>query len=127
MSAETIRLTESVLFPDAKICGWYGNTIMGVAPQRVREAADEFPCVFEPYHPRTLVEIVDPDTREQVQYGERGRVLIHLLFKDMFMPNVLERDTALRVRPAAAGAHGVVDGIADVQPAADEQITEGVY
>lgn len=123
-SAETLRLTETVLFPNAKVCGWYGNTIMGVAAQRVREPQDEQPCVFQPYHPRTLVEIVDPGSREQVPYGARGHVLIHMLFSDMFMPNVLERDTALRIRPASGG---VVDGIADVQPAADEKIIEGVY
>ncbi|MEV0622635.1 phenazine biosynthesis protein [Nonomuraea sp. NPDC050404] len=121
---ETLRLIEETLFPEAKVCGIYGNTLMGIAPQRPREPGDEQPCVFRPYHPASVVEIVDPETRVPVAYGERGQVLMHLLFRDMFLPNILERDTALRITP---GAGDVVDGIASVLPVTTEEIVEGVY
>jgi len=123
-SQETLRLIEDELFPSAKVCGIYGNTLMGIAPQRLREAGDEYPCIFRPYHPASIVEIVDEDTRTPVEYGQRGRVLMHLLFQDMFLPNILERDTALRIPPATGD---VVDGIASVQPVETEEIIEGVY
>lgn len=123
-SQETLRVIEDTLFPNAKVCGIYGNTLMGIAPQRLRQPGDEYPCVFRPYHPASIVEIVDPGTLRPVGYGERGQVLMHLLFRDMFLPNILERDTALRVLPAAGD---VVDGIASVLPFESDEIVEGVY
>lgn len=123
-SPETLRLIEESLFPKARVCGMYGNTLMGIALQRPREPGDEHPCIFRTYHPASIVEIVDPQTRNPVGYGERGQVLMHLLFRDMFLPNILERDTAIRVRPAAGD---VVDGITAVQPVAADEVIEGVY
>jgi phenylacetate-coenzyme A ligase PaaK-like adenylate-forming protein len=123
-SPETLRLIEESLFPHARVCGMYGNTLMGVALQRPREPGDGYPCVFRTYHPASIVEIVDPATRIPVGYGERGQVLMHLLFRDMFLPNILERDTAIRVPPAAGD---VVDGITAVQPVAAEEVIDGVY
>lgn len=122
-SDETLGLLGS-LFPNAKVSGWYGNTIMGIAAQRLPEAGDQQPCVFRPYHPGSIVEIVDGETGQLVEYGQRGRVLIHLLFKDAFIPNVMERDTALRITPVSGDS---VDGIASVAPAAGRKIVEGVY
>jgi phenylacetate-coenzyme A ligase PaaK-like adenylate-forming protein len=123
-SPETLRLTEEELFPRTKVRGIYGNTLMGIAAQRLKEPGDEHPCVFRPYHPHSVVEIVDPDSGEVVPYGERGQVRMHLLFRDMFLPNILERDSAIRVAPAAGD---VVDGLTGVLPTAPEEIVEGVY
>ncbi|AEW97856.1 AMP-binding protein [Streptantibioticus cattleyicolor] len=127
ISPETLRQIEETFFPRAKVAAIYGNTIMGIAPQRPRAEGDEFPCVFRPFFPQSVVELVDPGTGEPVGYGERGQVRIHLLSRDMFLPNVLERDTAVRVRPAPGDT---VDGLADVGPLRDADapaVIEGVY
>ncbi|WP_340557013.1 AMP-binding protein [Streptomyces sp. GSL17-111] len=127
MSAESLRQVEEFFFPRAKVAAIYGNTIMGIAPQRPPEEGDEHPCVFRPYFPQSVVEVLDPETGEEVEYGRRGQVLMHQLSHDMFLPNVLERDTAIRVRPAAGDT---VDGLADIAPLRTDDaptVVEGVY
>ncbi|GAA4661547.1 AMP-binding protein [Streptomyces chumphonensis] len=127
MSAESLRQVEEFFFPRAKVAAIYGNTIMGIAPQRPPEEGDEHPCVFRPYFPQSVVEVLDPDTGEEVEYGRRGQVLMHQLSHDMFLPNVLERDTAIRVRPASGDT---VDGLADIAPLRTDDaptVVEGVY
>ncbi|MFY1669641.1 hypothetical protein ACN27G_06740 [Plantactinospora sp. WMMB334] len=126
---ETLRLLSEEIFPDIPVVGIYGNSLMGIAPQRPRAADDEPACVFQPYHPYALVEVVDPERPERaVGYGERGRVRVNLLTRDMFLPAVLERDTAIRVAPAA-GYDG--DGLAGIRPytpaKAGGTLIEGVY
>ncbi|MET9439367.1 AMP-binding protein [Streptomyces sp. NPDC006610] len=127
ISPESLRQIEETFFPRARVAAIYGNTIMGIAPQRPREADDPYPCVFRPYFPQSIVELVDPETGGPVAYGERGQVLMHQLSRDMFLPNVLERDTAIRVRPASGDD---VDGLADIAPLKAKDapaVIEGVY
>ncbi|GHD81052.1 AMP-binding protein [Streptomyces goshikiensis] len=127
ISPESLHQIEETFFPRARVAAIYGNTLMGIAPQRVREAGDSHPAVFRPYFPQSIVELLHPETGEPVEYGERGQVLVHQLSKDMFLPNVLERDTAIRVRPAK-GDH--IDGLADIGPLTTKDapaVIEGVY
>ncbi|MBN3929570.1 AMP-binding protein [Streptomyces verrucosisporus] len=127
ISLETLHQIEETFFPDATVAAIYGNTMMGVAPQRPREEGDAHPCVFRPYVPQSIVELLDPQTGEPVAYGERGQVLVHQMSRDLFLPNLLERDTAIRVRPATGDD---VDGLADIAPlrSADApKVVEGVY
>jgi hypothetical protein len=126
ISAESLRQLDEVFFPDAAVVGIYGNSLMGVAPQRVASPGDAYPCVFEPFPDTTRLELVD-DQGRPVEYGERGRVRLHLIAEEMFLPNILERDSAIRVRPRPGSA---VDGLADVQTyraLGDVRIIEGVY
>ncbi|WP_326686802.1 MULTISPECIES: phenazine biosynthesis protein [unclassified Streptomyces] len=125
-SPETLRQLDEVYFPEARLIGVYGNTLMGLAPQRPPAPGDTHACVFETHPDTTLVEPVD-EAGAVVPYGERGRVRLHLVSEEMFLPNVLERDTAVRVR-AAPGARR--DGLADLRPhreAGARDIVEGVY
>ncbi|MFD7448379.1 phenazine biosynthesis protein [Kitasatospora sp. NPDC059827] len=125
-SPESLRVVREDFFPDARLVGIYGNSLMGVAPQRVRTPEDVHACVFEPFAETTRLDLVDEDG-EPVGYGERGRVRLHLVSEEMFLPNVLERDTAVRVRPTSDGG---VDGLAEVTSVAtfeDADVVEGVY
>ncbi|MGK5441577.1 hypothetical protein ACSNN7_07080 [Micromonospora sp. URMC 105] len=127
ISPTALRLVETEFFPHAQVRGIYGNSLMGIAPQRPPQPGDAQSCVFQTYRPRSIVEVVDPVTTERVAVGERGRVRVNLLTKDLFLPNVLERDTAIRVRPSK-DAEG--DDVADIQPyrqAGGEPAIEGVY
>lgn len=128
ISGTALRLLQTEFFPNAEVRGIYGNSLMGIAPQRPPLPGDTHPCVFRTFRPRSVVEVVDPGTGERVAPGERGRVLVHLLTKDLFLPNVAERDTAVRIVPADGDATG--DDLADVQPyraTAGAQVIEGVY
>jgi hypothetical protein len=126
IDAATLQLVEERYFPGTTVVGLYGNSLMGIAPQRPRRPTDRQPYVFQPFWPRSVVEVIDPSTGRPVGYGERGQVLVHLLTPDLFLPNVRERDTAIRVEP---GPGDEADGLADVRPVAtaDQLIVEGVY
>ncbi|MBW4720314.1 AMP-binding protein [Saccharothrix obliqua] len=118
---ETLHLLDNEVFPDARVIGVYGNTVMGAAPQRPGPG-----CVFDPFAPHSVIEVFDPDTGVPVGYGERGRVRVHHLSADMFLPNVVERDLATRRPPAVPGGP---DGVSDVVSARRTTGTfeEGVY
>ncbi|WP_433260673.1 phenazine antibiotic biosynthesis protein [Actinosynnema sp. CS-041913] len=127
MDAETRRLLSTEVFDGIPVVGVYGNTLMGAAPQRPGAPGDEDRCVFQPFEPYTHITLVDEETGRPVDYGERGRVLLHRLDRDVFLPSVSERDTAVRM-PPAAGFTG--DGVADIRPVAavgGTAVIEGVY
>lgn len=125
MSEETLRLVSEEILPDRTVIGWYGNSLMGIAPQRPPVASDPVRCVFTPYYPFALVQVIDPGTGEQVRPGERGRVRVNLLTRDMFLPSVPERDSAVAIAPVT----GYGPGVAGVTPyqGVPEKIIEGVY
>ncbi|NRQ30941.1 phenazine biosynthesis protein [Nonomuraea sp. NN258] len=129
VSPETLRFLEEEVFPEARVAGLYGNTMMGIAPQRPRngDPADAG-CVFVPFHPFSRVRVVDPENpTAEVAYGERGQARISLVSRDLFLPWTLERDSLLRVAPTAAYPQ---DGVADVQPLTRDGgpvAVEGVY
>ncbi|GIH70813.1 phenazine antibiotic biosynthesis protein [Sphaerimonospora thailandensis] len=127
LDPDTRALLRDEVFPDVKIIGNYGSTmIMGSVSERTG-LDDDDPCVFDPFSPYISFSVVDPETRREVPYGERGQVVMHHLSKNLLLPNNLERDTALRVQPPP-GQLG--DAVADVAPLAvfeDERVIEGVY
>jgi hypothetical protein len=129
VGAETLHVLETEVFPDATLVGLYGNTMMGIAPQRPRTPGDDSErCVFVPYHPFSRVRLVNPENpTHEVSYGERGQVRISLLSRDLLLPWTLERDFAQRVEPTEGYPQ---DGVADVRPLASSgapSIIEGVY
>ncbi|GGV59000.1 hypothetical protein GCM10010294_06640 [Streptomyces griseoloalbus] len=127
----------------------YGNTLVGHALQADLGPGTTVPGVTAPgqdtsadagygekvthtYHvppPFAVLTVVDPqDPWRQVAVGERGRVRATTLLQDLFIPNLLERDSAVRTGPHPWFPW---DGVAAVRPydgdAAEEEATEGVY
>ncbi|WP_017539642.1 phenylacetate--CoA ligase family protein [Nocardiopsis halophila] len=127
LDPDTRHLYRTEVFPDIALCGNYGSTmILGTAGERPG-LPDGAPCTFDPLSPYVTFSVVDPDTRAPVPYGERGRVLVNHVSSSFLLPNNLERDTALRVRPPEGSAG---DSVADIAPVAtfeDETVIEGVY
>jgi hypothetical protein len=125
MTAETLRLFSEEVFPSVTMIGLYGNSLMGIAPQRPPRPDDPVPCVFTPYHPFALVEVISPGSGKPVPPGHRGRLRVNLLSRDMFLPAVPERDSALRLPPV----DGYGPGLGEVAPyrGQDQEIIEGVY
>jgi phenylacetate-coenzyme A ligase PaaK-like adenylate-forming protein len=113
------------VFPTAGVATVFGSTmIMSQAATRI---GDDGEFVFDPRSPYVVFWVVDPDTGERVGYGDRGQVVMNHVSKGMFLPNNLERDTAIRV-PGPAGQVG--DSIGEVAPVAvfgGESVIEGVY
>ncbi|MEW2578629.1 hypothetical protein [Streptomyces syringium] len=90
----------------------YGNTLVGHALQ-----ADGPEPGSHSYHlppPFAVMTVVDPDDPwREVAVGERGRVRVTTLLEDLFLPNLLERDSAVRTGPHPWFPW---DGVAAVRP-----------
>ncbi|MFK0255539.1 phenazine antibiotic biosynthesis protein [Streptomyces sp. NPDC090445] len=129
MDADTRYLYRTEVFPKAHLYSGYGSTmILGNASERPG-LTDDDPCIYDPFAPHMVFDVVDPGTRETVAYGERGQVVMHHISKSLFMPNNLERDHATRV-PAPEGVWQIGDSVADIAPVQEfdnETVIEGVY
>ncbi|MEU2184014.1 aminotransferase class III-fold pyridoxal phosphate-dependent enzyme [Streptomyces thermolilacinus] len=127
MDVDTRSLLRDEVFPAARLLGFYGSTMVGAGMyERAGLAADE-PSTFDPPYPFVSMRVVDPITGATVPYGERGQVVMSHVSRSMLLPNNLERDTAIRVRPAE-GFGG--DAVADIKPVrtfGGRTVVEGVY
>jgi len=110
---------------DGGICGIsYGNTF-GISAHLPTEG-DDRTIVYVPTYPQVTSTVVDRDEwTKVVPFGSIGQVRMTVLQDDLFLPNILERDQALRYDLAGRWP---CDGVANVKPL---QITtaapEGLY
>ena len=100
------------VFPHTAVATVFGSTMI-LSQAATRTVGESF--VFDPRTPYVVFWVIDPDTGEQVPYGERGQVVMNHVSKGMFIPNNLERDTAIRM-PGPAGHVG--DSVSEVAPVA---------
>jgi hypothetical protein len=100
----------------------YGNTLgnfSGLPPQGGGQVLP-----YLPQYPHVTAAVVGPDGRV-VGYGEAGRVRLTVLYEGLLLPNVLERDQALRYD---TGPGWPADGVANVGPLRRSRATpEGLY
>jgi acyl-coenzyme A synthetase/AMP-(fatty) acid ligase len=124
VDGDTLDLLRDI-FPDTTITMAFGSTM--VLSQAVTRTVDGDSFVFDPRTPYVVFWVVDPDTGEQVPYGQRGQVVMNHISKGMFIPNNLERDLAIRM-PGPAGQ--LSDSVSEVRPVSTfegEAVIEGVY
>jgi phenylacetate-coenzyme A ligase PaaK-like adenylate-forming protein len=125
VDADTLDLLRDI-FPHTTITMAFGSTmILSQAITRCGNSDGRF--VFHPRSPYAVFWVVDPDTGEEVPYGRRGQVVMNHISKGMFIPNNLERDSAIRM-PGLPGQVG--DSVSEVRPVASfegEPVIEGVY
>jgi phenylacetate-coenzyme A ligase PaaK-like adenylate-forming protein len=125
VDADTLELLRDV-FPDTAITMVFGSTMV-LSQAVTRRSGERASFVFDPRSPYVVFWVLDPDTGSEVPYGQRGQVVMHHISKGMFIPNNLERDSAIRV-PGPPGQVG--DSLTDVRPVATfegEPVIEGVY
>jgi hypothetical protein len=115
---DELKQWEEQQFPNIPIVGWYGNALMGIGVQRPRASSDEYRCSFsmpssrQNACPIAFLKPVDfDDPMRGVEYGQEGQVRISVLRYETFIPHLLERDRAIRIRP---GAGDKWDGVARV-------------
>ncbi|GAA2332116.1 phenazine antibiotic biosynthesis protein [Streptomyces kunmingensis] len=127
MDPDTRFLLSTEVFPGVPLVGMYGNTMMltGLI-ERVGQSASQ-PCVFDPVSPSVFLSVVDPASREPVALGARGQVVVSHVSKSMLIPNNAERDTAVRVAPAAGQVGDAVADVAPMPTVAGTTVIEGVY
>ena len=112
------------VFPGTAMATVFGSTMIlsQAATRIVGESA-----VFDPRTPYVAFWVIDPATGEQVAYGERGQVVMNHVSKGMFIPNNLERDTAIRVESPTGHVGDSVSEVAPVAVFGGERVIEGVY
>lgn len=118
---------EELLGPEIFFAPTYGNTLMGLATHKPRDARDNYAVIYYPPQPRAVIEVVDPDHPDRiVEYGEYGRVRLTTLTKEFFMPRFLERDECEREPPCETYPW---DGVRNVRPFSrfQQKVVEGVY
>lgn len=120
---DTLDLLKSI-FPAASISMVFGSTMIA-SQAATRVVDDEF--VFDPRSPYVVFWVTDPVSGAQVPYGERGQVVMNHLSKGMFLPNNLERDTAIRVAGPAGQVGDSLSVVAPVATFEGEAVIEGVY
>jgi phenylacetate-coenzyme A ligase PaaK-like adenylate-forming protein len=110
--------------PGCKVTSIYGNTFGSCIGLPVEDNGDVMPYV--PSYPHVTVAVTDrADWRTTVGYGETGRVRLTALYEDLFLPNILERDQAIRYRTSGEWP---VDGVANVRPLQETSAApEGIY
>lgn len=126
LDLDTRDVLRTEVFPDIPQYGLYGSTIV-LSAVFERAEQDAGRCVFDPLTPHVSFGVVDEATGEPVPVGGQGRVVMHHVSKSLLMPNVVERDLALRV----AGLPGQTGhSVADVRPVPEvggREVTEGAY
>ncbi|MCV7029813.1 AMP-binding protein [Mycobacterium sherrisii] len=123
VDADTLDLLRGI-FPDTTITMAFGSTMI-LSQAITRIDGDAF--VFDPRTPYVVFWVIDPDTGEQVPYGQLGQVVMNHISKGMFLPNNLERDMAIRM-PGPAGP--LSDSVSAVRPVLTFEgaaVIEGVY
>jgi phenylacetate-coenzyme A ligase PaaK-like adenylate-forming protein len=121
---DTLELLREI-FPQTTITMAFGSTM--ILSQAMTRTTPEGEFVFHPRAPYVVFWVVDPGTGEQVGHGQRGQVVMNHISKGTFIPNNLERDTAMRM-PGLPGQVG--DSVSEVAPVATfdgEAVIEGVY
>jgi len=117
----------NVHFPKVRMMSRYSSAmILEGARERAGVSPDE-EIIYDPRSPIVTFRVIDPETGEPVAYGRRGQVVMSHVSRGMFLPNNLERDTALRVpgRPGQIGDS--VSAPRPVQSFGGETVIEGIY
>ncbi|MEU5428593.1 arylcarboxylate reductase [Streptomyces olivoreticuli] len=101
----------------------YNNTFGNTVALPV-EQDDLIPCV--PNYPQVTMAVVDRnDWTRTVGYGEHGQVRLTVMHDDLFLPNILERDLAMRFD---TGSEWPCDGVANARPLQVVRTApEGIY
>jgi phenylacetate-coenzyme A ligase PaaK-like adenylate-forming protein len=126
MDPDTRDLLRTEVFPDVKIRGALGSTMIGGGPSFERVGTDDTP-VFDPVSPAITYSVVDPETRQNVEYGTRGQVVMNHVSRSLLVPNNLERDLAVRCAALPGMVGDAVSEVHPVQTFEDEDVIEGVY
>jgi phenylacetate-coenzyme A ligase PaaK-like adenylate-forming protein len=126
-TAEEARYLRDEVLDGVQWIDTYGNTLVGHALQA--DLPGQNP--MRSYHlvpPFGVLRVADPaDWAADVDPGERGRVVATTLLCDLFIPNLMERDTALRMPPHPWFPWDGVGNVQTVPTSPQEQPIEGVY
>ncbi len=127
MDIDTLDYLKSTVFPDVTITASYGSTmILSETKARINEDYQGAP-IFDSFAPYVLLDVINPDSGVPVPDYKRGQVVMNHLSQYALLPNILERDTAVRI-PSLLGYPGAA--VSHIKPVANfdgQVVIEGVY
>ncbi len=117
---EALKRFKEEDFPNAVHISGYGNTLFGLCLEI--EASSVYDLDYFPLGPRMIVRVVEIDDGNMsgserlskvVNYEEEGQVVFHRLDESFFIPNMFERDRAIRIPPTSTALeYGITqDGV----------------
>ncbi|GAX59292.1 coenzyme F390 synthetase [Candidatus Scalindua japonica] len=120
IGTESLKCFKEENFPNAVHISGYGNTLFGLCLEI--EASSTYDLDYFPLGPRMIVQVVEmadgnvPGSERLskiVNYGEEGQVVFHRLDESFFIPNMFERDKAVRIPPTSTAIdYGITqDGV----------------
>lgn len=122
---EQLKKFKEELYPNAVHIAGYGNTLFGLCME-IEESVN-YDLDYYPPGPRMALHVVStkegihPDKKRLAQivnYGEKGQVVFHRLDESFLIPNMFERDEAVRIAPTkyaqSLGIHQ--DGVRNPSP-----------
>jgi len=125
-------------FPNAVHISGYGNTLFGLCLEI--EGLSTYDLDYFPLGPRMIVQVVEKDDgnisgserlSKLVNYGEEGQVVFHRLDESFFVPNMFERDRAVRIPPTSTAVdYGITqDGVRNPKLLENNKVTvkTGLY
>jgi phenylacetate-coenzyme A ligase PaaK-like adenylate-forming protein len=127
MDVDTLDYLKKSIFPNVKITASYGSTMI-LSETRARLDEDyNGALIFESFAPYVVLDVVDPKKRTPVAYHERGQVLMNHLSKYAFFPNILERDTGVRLPTLNNYPGAAVSDVKTMAAISGQTVIEGVY
>ncbi len=117
---DTYKKFKEEYYPEAVHISGYGNTLFGLCLEI--EESDVYDLDYFPLGPRMVVQVVEMTDGNKpgyerlsngVNYEEEGQVVFHRLDESFFIPNMFERDKAVRIPPTStAMEYGITqDGV----------------
>lgn len=103
---EDFKMFKEDAFLNAVHLSGYGNTLFGLCLE-IGESK-EYDLDYFPPGPRMILQVVSTKDglkpsayrlSKLVEYGEKGQVVFHRLDESFFIPNMFERDEAIRIAP----------------------------
>nr|WP_315198698.1 hypothetical protein [Actinomyces oris] len=123
MDLDTLIYLRDEVFPDVRLEGSYGNTMMLGEAKQI-DSIDDAP-LFSPFDPFIAFDVVDEEG-ESVQNLEQGRVLASHISRYALIPNIKERDFATKVIHPSSGTVCVMS-VHPIPTVGNTKIVEGVY
>ncbi|MDE1479725.1 AMP-binding protein [Xenorhabdus bovienii] len=126
INLDEVKFISNEILPECEFSASYGSTSALGVSRSLLIKADSARIEYDSFTPFITYDVVDRDTLETVEYGQRGTVVVSHLSRYAFYPRVLERDTAIRL----LGNEQIGDRLADIAAEATfggRKIIEGVY
>ncbi|WP_212112454.1 hypothetical protein [Bartonella queenslandensis] len=127
LNLDEVKFIASEILPKCEFSASYGSTSALAVSRSLLITLESEHIIYDSFSPFIHYEVVDSYTRQLVEYGERGTVIVTHLSPYAFYPRVVERDTAIRL-PGVSGYVG--DRLADIKPqliSEGRPVIEGIY